>query len=128
MVSVDEENAAEGKQSLFVSGRTDYWNGATILLSADTYKPGEAYKFSAKVMQNSGKDATMKLTMQYENDGEKYDEIALLPAKSGEWITLENPAYVIPDGAENLQLYVESTDSLTDFYVDEVVAAEKEAG
>ena len=96
------------------------------MLSSDTYKPGQAYKFSCKAMQNSGKDATMKLTMQYDCDGEKYDEVALVPAKSGEWVTLENPAYVIPDGAENLQLYVESPDSLTDFYVDEVSGAEGE--
>ncbi|MBR3666428.1 MAG: glycoside hydrolase family 11 protein [Ruminococcus sp.] len=126
MVSVDKENASDGSQSLFVSGRTDNWNGAAIMLSSDTYKPGQAYKFSCKAMQNSGKDATMKLTMQYDCDGEKYDEVALVPAKSGEWVTLENPAYVIPDGAENLQLYVESPDSLTDFYVDEVSGAEGE--
>lgn len=127
LLTVDKEHAAAGSQSLFISGRTDYWNGATILLSSDTYHPGEAYHFKASVMQESGKDATMKMTMQYNMEGEKYDEIALAPAKSGEWITLENPAYVIPDGAENLQLYVEITDSLTDFYVDEVSGAEKAA-
>ncbi len=125
LVTVDKENACEGSQCLFVSGRTDNWNGATILLSSDTYKPGEAYSFKAKVMQKSGKDVTMKMTMQYNMDGEKYDEVALATAPSGEWITLENPSYVIPDGAENLQLYVESPDSLTDFYVDEVSGGEK---
>ncbi|MCR5306652.1 MAG: glycoside hydrolase family 11 protein [Oscillospiraceae bacterium] len=127
LLTIDKEHAAGGSQSLFVSGRTDYWNGATILLSSDTYKPGEAYHFKAKVMQESGKDATMKMTLQYNQGGEKYDEIALAPAKSGEWITLENLAYKIPDGAENLQLYVEITDSLTDFYVDDVSGAEKAA-
>ena len=38
---------------------------------------------------------------------------------------LENLAYMIPEGAENLQLYVESPDSLTDFYVDSVSGAER---
>ena len=128
LLTVDKEHAAAGSQSLFVSGRTELWNGAAILLSSDTYQPGEAYHFKAMVMQESGKDATMKLTLQYNMEGEKYDEIALAPAKSGEWITLENLAYVIPEGAEKLQLYVESTDSLTDFYVDEVSGAEKAAG
>lgn len=125
LVTVDKENAFEGKQCLFVSGRTDNWNGAAIMLSSDTYKAGEAYRFRANVMQKSGAEVTMKMTLQYNMDGEKYDQIALAPAKSGEWITLENNAYVIPDGAENLQLYVECTDSLTDFYVDEVSAGEK---
>ena len=126
LLTIDKENASDGSQSLFVSGRTDNWNGATIMLSSDTYKPGKAYKFSAKAMQNSGQEVTMKLTMQYENDGEKYDEVALVSAKSGEWVTLENPAYVIPEGAEKLMLYVESPDSLTDFYIDEVSGAEAE--
>ena len=126
LVTVDKENAFAGKQCLAVSGRTDNWNGAAIMLSSDTYKPGEAYSFKAKVMQNSGEEVTMKMTMQYNMDGEKYDEVALAPAKSGEWITLENPAYVIPDGAEKLQLYIESPDSLTDFYVDEVSGGAKQ--
>ena len=125
LLTVDKEQFSEGSQSLFVSGRTDYWNGATILLSSDTYHSGEAYHFRAKVMQNSGETATMKMTLQYNLDGEKYDEIALGEAPSGEWITLENLAYTIPEGAENLQLYLESTDSLTDFYIDEVSGAER---
>ena len=125
LVSTDSEHADEGAQSLFVSGRTDYWNGATVMLSGDTFKPGEAYHFKARVMQNSGEDITMKMTLQYNMDGEKYDQIALEPAPDGEWITLENLAYTIPDGAENLQLYVESPDSLTDFYVDAVSASER---
>ena len=128
IVTVDSSNASDGAQSLFVSGRTDYWNGATVMLSSDTYKAGESYHFKAKVMQNSGEDITMKMTLQYDLDGEKYDQIALEPAPNGEWITLENLAYMIPEGAENLQLYVESPDSLTDFYVDEVSGAERADG
>ena len=122
---MDKDNSSEGSQSLFVSGRTDYWNGATIMLSGDTYKAGECYHFRANVMQNSGETVTMKMTLQYNMDGEKYDEIALQEAASGEWITLENLAYMIPEGAENLQLYVEVVDSLTDFYVDEASGAER---
>lgn len=127
MVMASTDAASDGAQSLFVSGRTDNWNGAAIMLDNTVYIPGEAYKFSVKAMQNSGEEVTMKLTMQYNKDGENYDEVALVTAPSGEWITLENLAYTIPEGAENLQLYVESPDSLTDFYVDEAVGAEKEA-
>lgn len=128
IVTADSDHADEGSQSLFVSGRTDYWNGATVMLSSDTYKAGECYHFRARVMQESGEDITMKMTLQYNMDGEKYDEIALEPAPNGEWITLENLAYMIPEGAENLQLYVESPDSLTDFYVDCVSGAERADG
>nr|WP_296695065.1 glycoside hydrolase family 11 protein [Ruminococcus sp.] len=124
LVTVDKENSSDGSQSLFVSGRTDNWNGAAIMLSSDTYKAGKAYKFSAKAMQKSGEEVQMKLTLQYNDGTEKYDEVALVTAKSGEWVTLSNDAYVIPEGAESLQLYVESPDSLTDFYIDEVSGAE----
>ena len=67
----------------------------------------------------------MKMTLQYNMDGERYDQIALLEAPSGEWITLENLAYTIPERAENLQLYIESPDSMTNFYIDEVSGAER---
>ena len=125
LVTVDKEHAAEGSQSLFVSGRTDNWNGATVMLDSAVYQPGECYHFKAQVMQESGAEVQMKMTLQYNMDGEKYDQIALEQAPSGEWITLENLAYMIPEGAENLQLYVESPDSLTDFYVDAVSGAER---
>ena len=126
LVIADKEHAYEGSQCLSVSGRTDNWNGAAILLSSETYHPGECYHFCAKVMQESGEDCTMKMTLQYDLDGvEKYDQIALEPAPNGEWITLENLAYMIPEGAEKLQLYVESPDSLTDFYVDAVSGSER---
>ena len=125
LVTVDKEHAAEGSQSLFVSGRTDNWNGATVMLDSAVYQPGECYHFKAQVMQESGAEVQMKMTLQYNMDGEKYDQIALAQAPSGEWITLENLAYMIPEGAENLQLYVESPDSLTDFYVDAVSGAER---
>jgi len=125
LVFPDASESNTGSWSLFVSGRTDNWNGATVMLSTETYKPGEAYHFRANVMQKSGETATMKMTLQYDLDGEKYDEIALAEAPSGEWITLENTAYTIPEGAENLQLYIESPDSLTDFYIDDVSGAER---
>ena len=124
-VKKDSSNAADGNGSLYVSGRTDNWNGATVMLDSAVYQPGECYHFKAQVMQESGEEVQMKMTLQYNMDGEKYDEIALAEAPSGEWITLENLAYKIPENAEKLQLYVESTDSLTDFYIDEVSGSER---
>lgn len=111
--------AKEGNGSLFVSGRTDNWNGASIMLDQNEFKPGGTYSFKVNAMQNSGKDATMKLTLQYStSSGDKYDQIDQQTAASGEWITLENPAFTIPEGASFIILYVESPDSLTDFYID----------
>ena len=119
-IDISKDFAANGESSLFVSGRGDNWNGAAIMLSADTYKQGGIYGFSVNAMQNSGSDAQIKLTMQYTaDDGDHYDQVAFSPSKSGEWVELKNDNYTIPEGAENLILYVESPDSLTDFYIDD---------
>ncbi len=124
-VALNSYNYYSGK-SLSVSGRTDYWNGAAIELDTKTFVPGNAYSFSAAVLQNSGAAETIQMTLQYTLDGEdNYDQIAAVSANSGEWTKLENTSYTIPDGATNLLIYVEMPDSLADFYVDEVQTAEE---
>lgn len=118
-VAQSTDFASDGKGSLFVSGRSANWNGGAIALSSKAFKGGNSYSFKVDAMQNSGEDVTMKLTMQYDSTGgTKYDQLAEKTAPSGEWVTLENSAYTIPADAENLILYVESPDSLTDFYID----------
>ncbi len=121
-ITVDSENYYSGK-SLFVSGRTDNWNGAAIELDSTKFKSGNSYSFSAAVMQKSGSATPIQLTLQYSLNGEdNYDQIAAADVKSGEWTKLENTSFTIPEGAENLLLYAEAPDSLTNFYIDEVQA------
>ena len=118
-VAQNTDEASEGTGSLFVSGRTDNWNGAAIMLDQEVFKAGGTYSFKVNAMQKSGEEATMKLTMQYsDGGGDHYDEVDQKTAADGEWITLENAAFTIPEGAVNPILYVESPDSLTDFYID----------
>lgn len=72
-------------------------------------------------MQKSGSATEMKITLQYTLNGEdNYDEVASASVNNGEWTKLENTSFEIPAGAENMVLYFEAPDSLTDFYVDEV--------
>ncbi len=124
-VVLDSDNYYSGK-SLFVSGRTDNWNGAALELDSSEFVPGNSYSFSAAVMQKSGSATAMKMTLQYTLNGEdNYDEIASANVKSGEWTKLENTSFSIPAGAENMLLYFEAPDSLTDFYVDEVQGAKE---
>ncbi|MBR1862569.1 MAG: glycoside hydrolase family 11 protein [Ruminococcus sp.] len=119
------DEAKSGSKSLYVSGRTDNWNGAAIDLDPSTYTAGMAYSFKAAVMQKSGEAATMKMTLQYNSGGApNYAEVASASAPSGEWITLENSSYAIPDDATDMILYIESPDSLTDFYIDDASSAE----
>lgn len=124
-LSKDEHNGGSG--SLFVSGRTDNWNGVEMDLDPSIYKPGKDYGFSVAAMQKSGEDVGFKLTLQYNLDGSAhYDEVNSCTAKSGEWVTLSNDAFTIPEGAESVILYVESPDSLTDFYIDDAKATGEE--
>ncbi len=125
-VKLDSNNYYEGKNSLFVSGRTDNWNGTAISLDSKTFIPGNAYSFSTAVLQKSGETTQMKLTLQYTLNGEdNYDEVAAADVKSGEWTKLENTSFTIPNGATNMLLYVEAPESLTDFYIDEAIGAKE---
>lgn len=105
--------------SLFVSERTAVWNGAAR--DASTFmKAGDQYKLSAAVYQDSGEDVEMKFSLQYKDvSGETaYDAIDLKIAENGQWTILSNDAYKVPEGASELVIYVETTESLTDFYLD----------
>ncbi len=125
-VTTDSKNYYGGKSSMYVSGRQDKWNGASISLPSNIFKAGETYSFSGAVMQKSGAATDIKMTLQYNNGtSEEYKEIALQTAKSGQWTKLENTSYTIPSGASNLVLYFEAPDDLTDFYIDNFTAAVK---
>jgi len=125
-VSVSTKYASSGSSSLFVSDRGDNWHGAAITLDPAAFQPGGTYAFSTNVLQDSGSAVDMKFTLQYNLDGEAhYDEVASASAESGVWTQLQNTAFEIPSGAEDLVLYVEAPDSLTDFYIDDASGAVK---
>ena len=50
-VSVDTDNYYFGKKSLFVSGRTDNWNGVQTELDTSIFIPGNTYSFSCAVLE-----------------------------------------------------------------------------
>lgn len=116
------KEAYKGSGSLYVSGRTDTWNGTAHSLSSNPFKPGETFSFGAMVKLADGAAAQdIKLTLQYSAGGEEqYDKIAQVTANPGEWTQVSNDSYTIPEGATGMQIYIELPDSKTDaFYVDE---------
>lgn len=116
--------AAEGSKAILVSGRHEAWNGVGHDLSASTYVPGTAYSFSVMAMQDEEDSADFKLTLQYDADGvTHYDGIAELAGAKGEWIQLANNSFVIPEGATNLLLYVETVTGTINFYIDAAAVA-----
>lgn len=108
--------------SLFVSGRKEAWNGASRDASS-LMKAGQTYNVSAAVYQATGEAVEMKFSMQYNDASGKtsYMDIAVATAESEEWTLLENTSFTVPDGASDMSIYVETKESLCDFYVDSVV-------
>ena len=124
-LALNSSNYYSGSSSLKVTGRAESWQGAAYELDAKEFVPGNSYSFSTAVMQNSPSAVEMKLTLQYKDaSGEaNYSTVAKADAESCKWTKLENTSYKIPAGASELILYVESTESTTDYYIDNAVGA-----
>lgn len=124
LVSVDSGSYYAGGGSLLVTGRTDNWHGASITLPSDQFKAGQSYSFSAAVLQKDQGSQKIKMSLQYNANGrEVYSEIALITAESGVWTDISNTDYTIPEGAENLMLYLEMPEKASDFQIDSFTAA-----
>ncbi len=120
-VAQSDKSASGGTKSLFVSGRTAAWNGALMPLDDKIFYPTAVCPFSVMVMQDTGNTEEMCMTLQYNDaDGnENYVQIAKASVESGKWTEIANPEFTLPEGASNMQIYVETPDSLIDFYVDD---------
>lgn len=123
-VEVSGSAAYAGDKSLYVSGRTDAWNGASRPLNPLAFEPGKEFSFSADVMYDTGGATdTFYMKLQYTDaSGETmYDSIAEATVVKGEWTQLANTNYTIPADATNMQIYIETAESTIDFYVDEAI-------
>lgn len=118
--------SSEGKASLLCTGRASSWNGASKALDETLFQAGMTYSFSVNAMYQTGEDTEeFKLTLQYTDASGtvNYDNIATVKASAGNWVHLSNKEYTLPSGASSMEIYVETTDTTTDFYIDEASAA-----
>ena len=126
-VAQTQRAAFGGTGALLVTGRTAAWCGASYAVDAADFIPGQAYSFSANAMSAGNEETTVfKFTLQYKDaDGEvRYSGIAEETGTAGSWVQLANTQYTVPEGASEMQIYVETSDgSKGDFYLDEVMAA-----
>jgi len=115
-----------GDEALLVQNREAAWNGAYYSLNPRAFIAGQEYSFSANVTYFDG-DATdtFYLKLQYTDSTGKtqYSTIAEATCKQGKWVQLANTNYQIPEGASNMQIYVETADTTHNFYIDEVIGA-----
>lgn len=121
-VSASTKEAHEGSGSLFVTGRSQSWNGATKALSS-AFTAGSKYSFSGYAKYAGSGSATFKMTLQYTDSNGKtqYPSIAEASAADG-WAHLENTSYTIPADATDISIYFETDDGTGDFYIDDVKA------
>ena len=118
------DNGYDGK-CLYVTGRTDTWNGAALDVTS-TIVPGAKYRVTAYMKQMSGDTTSFKCSVQM---GQSYPEIATVEAApSGEWVKIEGEIEVAPSFSEYL-IYFEMPKSKTaDFYLDSVVITQISKG
>ncbi len=125
-VMTSGRTAYVGEEALLVQNRESAWNGASRTLNSRAFVPGNEYSFSTNVMYfDGGATDTFYLKLQY-TDGEgetRYSTIAEGTAVKGEWMQLANKNYLIPADATNMQIYVETAESVNNFYIDEAIGA-----
>ena len=126
--SVVNTASHSGDYSLFISGRTQLWNGASINKS-DMLQSGKYYSLGCYVMYNEdkwSKQQKFSINLQYDLNGkENYYTIATATANKGEW-TYVGSELTIPEGAVNCAVYIQTgyvstpaEQDLMDFYVDD---------
>ncbi len=124
-VEIVDSQANEGTNSLFITGRTQAWNGAIIDMT-DLLEANSRYIITAYVYYDEGPDR-VQIDAKIEQDGDKYPTFASIYAHKGEW-TLLRGGINIPKDIETASLYFETGyegDDLIDFYVDDIYIAEE---
>ena len=120
--------AHSGTTSLYVSGRTQLWNGATRSAS-DIMEAGGYYKVGTYVLYDGASYSdTQKfsINLQYDLNGkENYYTIATETAAKGEWQYVGSE-FTVPEGATNFYIYVQTgytsapkEQDLMGFYMDD---------
>ncbi len=116
-----------GKQSLYVTDRTESWNGLSA--SSSELKAGGSYSLDLYIAyQNSAySSADFTFGVQYDTGSDTtYENIADVTASNGKWANLSGD-FTLPSNATNISLYVQTAytetaeaKDLIDFFIDDV--------
>ena len=114
-------------EALLSQNREKAWNGLQKSLSTEVFKPGKEYSFSvcAEYLEGDTPTQDFVLSLQYaDSAGEtKFAHVAQATALKGQYVQLANTNFMIPEGASDLLLYVETTEGTGNFYIDEAIGA-----
>lgn len=127
---VSTNYAHGGTQSLYVSGRTQLWNGATRSTS-DIMEAGGYYKIGAYFLYDDttySDTQKFSINLQYDLNGKEcYYTIATETLNAKEWKYVGSE-FTVPTGATNFYVYVQtgytsapSDKDMIDFYLDDAI-------
>ena len=118
-----------GQNSLCVTGRTAFWNGAMLPIKK-LVEAGVPYRFSAWVLQDSGTTQKVSMKLDHRDFAWPPHTTAIVEDQelpSGEWVKVE-AVCVVPEDAGNSALFFELSSSDTvSFYLDDVVITGKKS-
>ncbi len=123
-ISLSDAAANSGEKSLYITGRTQNWNGAGASMIGTMYA-GQTYDLSCYVMYEDtevgGQNQQFNFQLMYTdaNGEERYSYMGGANAAAGEWTQIK-ATYTVPADATNIVIYVEGG-TLSDFYLDDVV-------
>ncbi|MFC8193443.1 endo-1,4-beta-xylanase [Cellulomonas sp. NPDC057328] len=117
------EHGPRGTHSLLVTGRTAPWDGAAVDVT-DAFEPGTSYRIGLWLRLPAGSaPADLRVSVQRDVDGtSSYDTVTTVAGVSTDAWTQVLGTYV-PGAFDTASLYVESTSSLTDVLVDDVLVS-----
>ncbi|WAM31244.1 endo-1,4-beta-xylanase [Caldicellulosiruptor naganoensis] len=128
-ISVVDTVTHTGSKSLYVTGRTQNWNGAQIDVTSLLEK-GKSYEISVWVYQDTGSTQKLTLTMERKNADGSTDYDSIVHQKdvgTNTWVELKG-TYSVPTTAIQLLLYVESPNATLSFYIDDLKIVDPNPG
>ncbi len=123
-IMLSDAAANSGAKSLYITGRTQNWNGAGASMIGTMYA-GQTYDLSCYVMYDDttvgGQNQQFNFQLMYTdaNGEERYSYMGGANAQAGTWTQIK-ATYTVPSDATNIVIYVEGG-TLSDFYLDDVV-------
>ena len=104
-----------GESALFISGRSDSWQGAAL---SSLLQAGKTYQFDAWVFSQTSD--TIQLTLKYTDGSGNAQYKGIGSADSaGAWAEI-NASYDVPADATDILIYFQTASGTNDFYVDDV--------
>ncbi|WP_339269594.1 endo-1,4-beta-xylanase [Paenibacillus sp. FSL R5-0470] len=119
-VSNEANHTDGGSYALKVEGRADTWHGPSLRVEKNVDK-GQEYKISLWVKLIEPASSQLKLSTQVGNTSASYNTLASKTiSNNDDWVQLQGTYRYSSVSEEYLTIYVESSDAIASFYIDDI--------